>query len=210
MDIERRFLTNSVHLERRAAENGSTECIASGHAIVFNSLSEELGFWEPFRERIMPGALDNVVNGDSDIFALHNHRTDAVLGRTTAQTLSLRVDERGLYFECTLPDTQVGRDLATSIERGDLTGNSFGFTIATGGQRWLEQEDGTYIREVTQIESLPEISLGVTFPAYSATDIDVAQRSLKQAREERDSVLSKHLSLRHMRQRKLRLMALNN
>ena len=46
-------------------------------------------------ETIDPGAFD--LETDTDVRALTNHDTTLVLGRTTAGTLSLRTDDRGLW-----------------------------------------------------------------------------------------------------------------
>ena len=44
-----------------------------------------------------------------------SQRGVAVLGRTTAGTLRLSEDSRGLKFECDLPDTTAGRDTYESV-----------------------------------------------------------------------------------------------
>lgn len=50
-----------------------------------------------FREVIKPGAFDDVL-GD-DVRALFNHDPNFILGRSSAGTLSLSVDDRGLRYE---------------------------------------------------------------------------------------------------------------
>ena len=68
-----------------------------GYFAVFGSRYE---LWEGAYETIEPGAFDGQTNGD--VRALVNHDTTLVLGRTTAGTLSLRVDERGLWGSVTI------------------------------------------------------------------------------------------------------------
>lgn len=162
--IERRLYDTEMRVERRA--EGATVLV--GHAAVFNSMSLDLG---GFREVVAPGAFAATIVED-DIRALFNHRPDFVLGRNRARTLRLSEDTRGLAFEIDLPDTQVARDLATSIERGDISGNSFGFE--TVEDRW-ERTDAGEVRTLVRVR-LFDVS-PVTFPAYPATDL--AKRSLE-------------------------------
>jgi HK97 family phage prohead protease len=138
----------------------------TGHAALFNTDAEIGG---RFTERILPGAFsDSIATGD--VRALYNHNPDMVLGRNKANTLRLVEDERGLSVEIDLPDTQVARDLTTSIKRGDVSGMSFGFMVPTGGAAWTE-ESGKTIRTLKRVNLL-DVS-PVTFPAYIETDVSV-------------------------------------
>ena len=172
--MERRaFVLDQVKVEHRQDEEAPR---IRGHAAVFNELSEDLG---GFREQIRPGAFSTSIRQD-DVRALHNHNSDHVLGRSSAATLELSEDERGLAVEIIPPDTQVGRDLLVSLERGDIREMSFGFAVRPGGQEFSEDENGQIIRTLTDVR-LFDVST-VAFPAYPATD--VAVRSLQNWRAE--------------------------
>ncbi|MEW6771854.1 MAG: HK97 family phage prohead protease [Bacillota bacterium] len=136
-----------------------------GYAALFNELSEPLG---GFRERILPGAFTNTLKND-DIRLLVDHNPSMVLARTKNGTLKLKEDSKGLWFEAELPDTTVGRDVYTSIKRGDIDQMSFGFKVVK--DRWLS---GTYpqIRELLEVK-LFDVSV-VTFPAYPQTTVEAA------------------------------------
>ena len=56
--------------------------------------------WDEAYETIEPGAFDGQTA--EDVCALVNHDTTLVLGRTTAGTLELRQDEKGLGAESRL------------------------------------------------------------------------------------------------------------
>jgi HK97 family phage prohead protease len=160
-------------LERRAASalaspQGRT---LRGYAIAFNSLSADLG---GFRELILPEAVDRTLREARDVRALVDHDPSQVLGRTTAGTLRLHKDERGLLAEIDPPDTQVGRDILTLVARGDVNGMSFAFTVPHGGDRF-EVRDGVPVRIIHDMV-IAEVSV-VTFPAYAAADVQLAARA---------------------------------
>ncbi len=162
MEIERRaFALDDMKVETR--DDGTKRMI--GHAAVFNMLSEDLG---GFREQIAPGAFETALESD-DVRALWNHNPDHVLGRNMSGTLQMKEDERGLAIEITPPDTQMARDLMVSMERGDVSHMSFGFSARPNGQNWAKDDEGKVIRTLTKLR-LFDVS-PVTFPAYPQTDI---------------------------------------
>ncbi len=170
-DLERRALCG---VEMRAARAEGEMPVITGHAAVFDSLSDDLG---GFRERSDPGAFAATI-GEDDIRALFNHRDDYVLGRNRAGTLKLAEDDTGLSVRIEPPDTAFAQDIVTSIERGDITGMSIGFRTIT--DEWNIQ-DGDLVRTLKAVR-LFDVS-PVTFPAYSRTDVTVAKRSLTEYRE---------------------------
>ena len=150
---------------------GGTKLV--GYSAVFNELSPDLG---GFREKIAPGAFSDAIESD-DIRALFNHDANIVLGRNKSGTLRLSEDDKGLRMEIDLPDTQAARDLAVSVGRGDISGQSFAFKVLPGGQNVDKQDDGTVIRTITKAQLF---DVGpVTYPAYPQTD--VAVRSMREA-----------------------------
>ena len=153
-------------LEIRQDGDGMT---LRGYAAVFNSPSQPL----PFIETIERGAFRDSLNSRNDIKLLWNHDTSIVLGSTRAGTLKLAEDERGLYVEANLPDTQAGRDAVISIQRGDVTGFSFGFRVAAGGDTWINANE-----RVLKRVNIHEVSVGVAFPAYLGTEGTANVRSV--------------------------------
>ena len=145
-----------------------------GYAAVFNS-EAELG---EFRECIAPGAFRSSIASGRSIRALYNHDSGAVLGTTQGKTLELQEDAKGLRFSLELPDTTVGRDVAELVKRGDVSGCSFGFRVAPGGDKW-EQRGHTMVRTLTDVD-LAEITLTAD-PAYR--DTTLALRSMPREQE---------------------------
>mgnify|MGYP001143824868 CR=1 FL=1 len=152
-----------------------------GYAAVFNSLSEDLG---GFREIIRPGAFAAALAG-ADVRLVVNHDPSLILGRTRNGTLRLTEDSRGLRYEADPPDTQMARDYAALVERGDLAESSFRFYMfddPSRGQVWRSEPTGV-IREITEFSRIDDVSI-VAYPAYRATEVSV--RSLDALRSARD------------------------
>ena len=169
-NIERRFLT-ATDLEVRRAKN-STDRQLVGYAIRYNSLSEDLGF----RELIACGAFAESLRSDPDVRALVDHDASKIIGRTRAGTLQLVEDASGVQVTIDPPDTQLGNDLVKSVERGDLSGMSFGFRALDDA--W-ETVDGEPVRTVRKAD-LYDVSV-VAFPSYP--DTSIAVRSLNRWKE---------------------------
>lgn len=158
-----------------------------GYAAVFNSDSEDMGFIE----RIAPGAFKKALK-TSDTRALFNHDSNIILGRTSAGTLELKEDKKGLFMSIIPPDTQLIRDMVLApIERGDITQQSFGFTVKA--DEWKEIDGKTPIRTITEIGELFDVS-PVTFPAYP--DTDVALRSLENIKKDQVTLATKVAEIR--------------
>lgn len=180
-DLERRFFDGGLEIRGDLKKPGGAAVVGlRGYAAKFNVLSENLG---GFRETILPGAFDDVLN--DDVRALFNHDPNIVLGRTVAGTLRVFQDDAGLGYEVEMPDTPQARSLVTSIERGDVSQSSFAFRIARpDGDEWVEDEKtGAITRTIKKFARLYDVS-PVTYPAYP--DATVGKRSLEAWMRDRD------------------------
>jgi HK97 family phage prohead protease len=167
MTLERRATTAPPEI--RAADKSK---VARGYAALFNSRADIGGM---FSEELAPGAFAATLKS-ADVRALIDHDPGRVIGRSSAGTLRLREDENGLLVEIDLPDTTDGRDLAVQLERGDITGMSFGFRVTH--DEW--DESGEMPSRTIHAVELFEVS-AVAFPAYH--DTSIALRSLDDARK---------------------------
>lgn len=160
--LEIRFVSGNLRAD-------STKSKLAGFAILYDSPSQDLG---GFVEQVKPGALKRSLSNPDNIKAYVEHDPHKLLARVGSGTLELREQDKGIYFELSLPDVSYARDLGVLVERGDIGGVSFGFRVNPGGEVW-EMRGGQLMRDLTDI-SLHEISI-VSDPAY--TDTTVAIRS---------------------------------
>ena len=145
-----------------------------GYAIPFMKHSTDLG---NFIEQFAPSSVDRTLRG-IDVRALSHHDSGRLLGRVKSKTLRLVKDSFGLGFELLLPDTSDGRDMYELVRRRDLTGVSFGFRVAPGGEHW-DLSGSVPVRTVTDAE-IHEVSL-VSWPAYESTTVGIAERNVTRA-----------------------------
>ncbi|KAB2700296.1 HK97 family phage prohead protease [Ochrobactrum sp. Kaboul] len=173
-EIEKR--SGSLGVETRAEDS---KRVLTGYAIIWNS-NTTIGDY--FVERIAPGAFSGSIGGD--ILALLHHDSGRVLGRTKSNTLRLKEDARGLHVEIDVPNTTDGNDLWELVERGDITGMSFGMRVTK--QEW---DDTGAIPHRTILEAeLFEVTATPT-PAYE--DTHLAKRSLDAWRAEADATIAR-------------------
>lgn len=155
-----------TEIERRCVEVRSevTGNRISGYASVFDEPAD-LG---PYFEVIARSAFNAVLaDPATDVRAFLDHDSGKLLGRQSSGTLRLATDTRGLHFEVDLPKTSAGKDARELINRGDLTGVSFGFKA--GQEEWGAYE-GRELRTHLSIARLIEIS-PVSLPAYTGTSV---------------------------------------
>jgi hypothetical protein len=176
-DVERRLIEADTAIERCLCDKtGKKKTVIRGYAALFQSDSQDLG---GFVERILPGAFDNVIKRGTDVVALYNHEPMFLLGRESAGTLRLSVDERGLRYEIDAPESRA--DVVEAIERGDVRGSSFAFKVKGAGEKWTRMADGRQLREIVDFDGLFDVG-PVLRPAYPATETFVSRRALEMAK----------------------------
>lgn len=166
-ELERR----SYAFETRAEEREGGEKILTGRPIVYESKTD-MGYFDEIIDR---GALDGA--DLTDVRFLVNHNTSMIpLARSRRNngnsTMQLTPDYEGLKLDFVKLDTENNSDaraLYSAVQRGDISGMSFMFSI--DGERWDDLESEHPVRHITKIGSVVEVS-AVMFPAYDATSID--------------------------------------
>lgn len=181
--LERRSYTFDV----RATEGENGEKIITGRPIVYEAKTD-LGY---FDEVIARGALDGA--DLRDVRFLVNHDTSMIpLARSRRNngnsTMKLSTDFDGMIMDFVKLDVENNSDaraLYSAVQRGDITGMSFMFSI--DAQEWLDLESEHPTRRITKIGKVVEVS-AVTFPAYDSTEISArSKETLESARLELES-----------------------
>lgn len=168
MNIERRDVPLPLTIETR--DDGKP--LIRGMAARYNVRSVDLG---GFTEEIRPGAFDGVMRAEGrNVVGLFNHEQNFVLGTERAKTLRLAATDAGLGYEIDPPQTR--QDVVELIQRGDVWGSSFAFTVERDGDEWTTDEDGRHLRYIRAINGLYDVGPVLT-PAYG--DTSVAVRSLE-------------------------------
>lgn len=177
MHKEQLEVRNLGNLQLR--QEGDSRLI-EGCAIVFDSVSEDLGF----REIIDSTAITQELIDNSDIYLNFNHDDDKILGRWNKGHGSLNVELRkdGVYFSIEAPKNDLGDTVLEYLKRGDVDKCSFCFWIDCDDEEaetWT-YEDGVALRTIHKIAGLHDLSI-VWTPAYSETT--VSARSLEKLNE---------------------------
>lgn len=182
-ELEQRFYTFEIRSEQNEDEVG----IIHGRPIVYDSRTD-LGYFDEVIER---GALDEA--DLKDVRFLVNHDTSMIpLARSrnnnANSTMQMTVDAQGMAIRVNLDtkNNSDSRSLYSAIERGDITGMSFMFSVDE--DRWTELESDHPTRHITKISNVVEVS-AVTFPAYEDTSISARNKeALDNAKATLDSV----------------------
>ena len=186
----------AFNFEVRAQADEEHGTFVEGTPIVYDSWTN-LGWYDEMIDR---GAL--AYTDLRDVRFLVNHNTDMIpLARSRNNnensTMQMSIDDEvGMKIRVNL-DTENNAEakaLYSAIERGDISGMSFMFTV--DGDRWEDESSEHPKRHIERISKVFEVS-AVTFPAYEATNIsargladvlDNAKASLESVRAEKRAV----------------------
>jgi hypothetical protein len=180
-----------VALEVRATGTGGKRIIAG--YIDYNSPSDVITdrWGDRFIEELAPGCFDGSL-ATREVVGLWSHDIAQVLGNTKSKTLRITSNQDRLSFELDLPDTQAGDDAWEVIQRGDVTGLSFGMIVKD--DKWSSvDQDGETIYKRTIIEAdLYEFS-PIAFPAYPSAEVSC--RSLEEYKADAIGLRKKLLAI---------------
>lgn len=196
----------AFNFDVRAQEDEEHGTFLEGTPIVYDSLTD-LGDYD---EIIARGALQNT--DLKDVRFLVNHNTDMIpLARSRnnneKSTMQMSVNDNGMNIRVNL-DTENNAEakaLYSAVERGDISGMSFMFSV--DGDKWENLESEHPTRHILSIGRVFEVS-AVTFPAYEATSIQA--RGLSGALDSAlDSLESARAELRKIELQKLKIKILS-
>ena len=170
------FTTRSFKSDLKVREaTEQEEKVIEGYFVVFDSVTE---LWPGCFEEIARSAFDDTL--ENDIRALINHNTELVLARTKSGTLTLRVDEKGLWARIVVNENDIDAlNLYARVQRGDVDQCSFGFNVLDEDIEY--RDDGTTKWTINKVD-LHEVSV-VTFPAYEDTGVQARKREFEEIKE---------------------------
>lgn len=149
---------------------GEKALILRGRPVVYETPTTINDICGSYIEIIKRGALDGA--DISDVRLLVGHDASRIPLARTPKTMTLTRDADGLTFEASLPDTEAGREAFKAVERGDIRGMSYAFTVPDGGD---EYDPKTNTRTISRISKVYECTL-TAFPAYESTYVSAESR----------------------------------
>lgn len=165
---ERRMLTAPVEVRKEGEEE-----YFSGMAVPFGQVTD----LHYFTEEISRDAFSEVLK--DDVRGLFNHDPDVILGRSAAGTMTLEVNEKGVFYSIRYnPKDPDHVRVMEKVKRGDVSQSSYAFSVKD--EKW-SMRDGKQHRTINKIERWYDVA-PVTYPANPNTT--VAKRSLENIRKE--------------------------
>lgn len=180
----RRFETFEVRAMDSQEDQDSGKYV-EGYALTFEQPTV-LYEWDgiQYKEQIARGAL--MASDMKDVIFNYDHG-GKVMARTRNKTLTLTVDDRGLFIRARLDGTDEGRKLYEEIRGGYIDKMSFAFSTSAD-----EYNKDTKIRTITAIKRIYDVS-AVSIPAYDTTSIAARSFFFAEAEKERKALESAEL-----------------
>ena len=171
---EKRCLVNRQSRFKTRADEETGKKYISGYFAVFGNLYE---MWPGATEEVDPHAFDEAL--DDDIRCLADHDSRIVLGRNIAGTLTLKVDDKGLWGEVEInPNDTEAMNVYARVQRGDVNQCSVAFDVIEQEEQW----SGDTVHWILKKVKLYEVSV-VTFPAYEGTEVDARRKEVEKTKK---------------------------
>lgn len=185
--------------------------VIQGHAAVFGQETIMYGCW---KETIARGAFDKTDFTDV-LFSINHDLSKIPLARSrnnnANSTLQLKIDNQGLDTRAVLDaeNNTEARALYSAVNRGDMNGMSFIFTVRD--DEWKDLDTDMPSRTITDIAKVWEVS-AVSFPAYEGTDLNARDaNALESAKKVLENARTKGLdSSNELRNKELEVLKLKN
>lgn len=184
-----------LDLQFRAEDTEDGKMEIKGYAAVFNS-PETYSYTEVISEK----AFDEA--DMSDVVLRYNHNDSfMVLARTRNKSLTLNVDDKGLFIDAKLQDDITDhRNIFNAIKSGLIDKQSFAFVVDED-----EYDYDTDTRTITKIGKVFDVSV-VDQPFYNATDVSVARNQNDEYLEKRNQLRKEHEDKIKLDEKKKRLL----
>lgn len=199
--------TYEQKLTFRTDEDGKG--IIEGVPVVFNAETVIAGM---FREQIVPEAVTKDTLKDVRLLVNHN-LNELPLARSRNNnensTMHLWIEEDGVHMRTRLDveNNPRAKELYSAVQRGDVDGMSFLFTV--NREEWSDLDAELPLRTISGIGEILEVS-AVMFPAYEQTSVnaralDSELASLDSARQALESARKAEELRNKLRERSAKL-----
>ena len=147
---------SAENLEVRNAEENESKMIIEGYPIVFN---KETPIFDGQREWLEQIDRNAFANADmSDVALKYNHNDNVfILARTRNGSLTLSIDDHGVFMHAELIDTTTNRDVYEMVRSKLLTEGSFAFTVVKHEK--YKDAEGREHRNITEIGKLFDVAI---------------------------------------------------
>ena len=159
----KKYQFREVELRNATVQEQDGKMILEGYAVVFNTPTVLFKVGDTEYKEIIDSKAFNECDM-SDCCLKYNHG-GMLLARVRGGSLKLSVDEKGLFFQAELFDTQTSRDVYNIVKQGGLDKCSFAFRV-----REEAFDEQTLTRTILKIEKLYDVAV-VDIPAYQETSV---------------------------------------
>lgn len=170
-----------------------------GYASTFDEPYVLFEDWDgsAFYEVIDPHAFDDA---DMDDVIMQYDHMGMVFARTRNSSLTLGIDEHGLWIEADLGLTQDSRRMFEAIDTGLIDRMSFCFVIAEDGEEFDKATKTSRIMKITKVYDVSAVSI----PANPGTEISKARKRfldgvIQEERTERSAAEARAKKIRILR-----------
>ena len=187
---------SELHI-RETAEGETPSRTITGYTILFNVPSAPLWSDEDSeaREVIAPEAVTKEFLDGQDIKMTMFHDSHSLLARSNkgGGTLSYTVDDKGVIFEFTAPNTVDGDKALELVRRGDISGCSFAFTTHYFDSDFVERQSKVAANGVNNITYRVKAVTGIydftlaANPYYPDTSVEVRELTAELKREQQSA-----------------------
>lgn len=183
-ELRREIYTPSHIRLRESAEGEAPGRVIEGYAILFETPSVALydDGEEEMREIIDRKAINQELLDGSDILFTMYHNRQKILGRSKEGkgTLTYKIDEKGVWFSLSLPETTDGDDALALVREGIIDGCSFAFSTRYYDSDYVErkvEKEGKKVIVTCRVKVITGIyDMTITpNPAYSETSVEARE-----------------------------------
>ena len=167
--------------ERFVTREEDDELVLDGFGVRWDSptLLYQFSDGADIYEQVARGTWDDDARAETVSLRAHDWR-GPVFGSVRAGTMTIREEDEGLRTIIRLDSRQqVAKDMWASVERGDVWGQSVGYSAGRGYKESREElEDGSVLYTVVRSPRLIEVSM-LFNPAYRDTSVEAKQARIR-------------------------------